>query len=594
MAGGSTTGGTSPSPAPVEGDDSLGRANSGGTYINGSGGYGGSAQTDTDGMSADQYQANYEFPRRRREDEASGWGGQVRYDPNGDPVFTGAANDVQRYQGTAGGMRAQAQAAQQRQAPTVDYSQSGYDRMEGYGARLGQDTGTSMMLARAMGYDSAAKQQAAIDANRLYAQQMSAAASARGPAAMAMAQQNAAASNAAGQSNISAQSQVAASQERAGYTQQYMQAVTQQRAQDLQAQGLDAQQAQYQAGLEMQQNGLNDQYSLGMQGVGLGYERLGYDVNQAQQNTNMQMLGLRQNMWNAQSQLDENYANKFNPFSDENVKIGLAPQAAAPASYGALAADNVGAQTAQALPANAPNYGSQMAAQAAQNPDQNSGSKNATQTVNAISDLAGSRGGGGGSGGSGGAVGAASKIAGIAAMMFSDERAKKDAYLQGQSELLQGQMNALARAVGPMEQQVQKPQAEYPNLPRQNEIQQTLDNAPAYTWEYKPGFGPSGRQAGPIAQDLQKTELGRSMVQRDPQTGYLQVDPQSATRFSMAAAAHNNQRINRLEAQGNALARAMQLQSGPDEAYLAKAAAKDRYEPGQTYLADYAAKDRGR
>lgn len=45
---------------------------------------------------------------------------------------------------------------------------------------------------------------------------------------------------------------------------------------------------------------------------------------------------------------------------------------------------------------------------------------------------------------------------------------------------------------------------------------ETLKNAPAYDYNYKPGMGPPGRQTGPMAQDLESTVAGRSVVHDTP------------------------------------------------------------------------------
>jgi hypothetical protein len=37
-------------------------------------------------------------------------------------------------------------------------------------------------------------------------------------------------------------------------------------------------------------------------------------------------------------------------------------------------------------------------------------------------------------------------------------------------------------------------------------------------------YGPPGRRAGVLAQDLERSELGRSLVSRDPGTGMRRVD----------------------------------------------------------------------
>lgn len=174
--------------------------------------------------------------------------------------------------------------AQARQGETVDYTLANQDRYMGYQSRGKQDFAGNMMLARAMGLTpSIANMQAERDAGRLRQQQASAAASARGPGGLAMAQQNSAANMAAGQSNISQSAQIAAANERLAAEQAAHGAFSGQRGQDLQSQAQVAQQSQYQTGVNARQREANDAYDIQRRNLGMGYERLGYDINRAEQ-----------------------------------------------------------------------------------------------------------------------------------------------------------------------------------------------------------------------------------------------------------------------------------------------------------------------
>lgn len=518
-----------------------------------------------------------------RQNQAFAWGGKsATADPNGPYGSTiagtgGAAEDAAYYRGRAGQNVVGAWGAQSRGAPQINYDLANFDRGQGYLARQGQELGGNMMLARAMGHDLASERQAAIDANRLYQQQASAAASARGPAGLAMAQQNRAAATAAGQSAISQQAQVAAAQERAGYTQQYLGAKQAQRAQDLQAQGISAQQAQAQAQLEAGQRQANDQFTLGLEGIGMGYERLGYDVNKAQLETNTELEKIREGNWQHQSSLDADAVDDARPTSDERAKQNVA------------SAD----------------YGSEIASKAVDAGQASSGASAMKGTAGALDAMSSI---GPKSDGGSDYLGTAAKIAGTMAMMFSDERAKTkvadEAYLQGQADQMRRQFGALGSRMSPMEAYAAKDRgpsglskamgqmsdgeankireamaAQYGRSPmeeyRNNEIKRTLDAAPPKTWEYKPGLGPPGRQAGPMAQDLEKASpVGAAMVHTDPATGLKKIDNAAATRFNMAANSYNNQRIDQQQSQIEQLRAQLGAQYG--EAPTEKYAMSDR------------------
>ncbi len=83
-------------------------------------------------------------------------------------------------------------------------------------------------------------------------------------------------------------------------------------------------------------------------------------------------------------------------------------------------------------------------------------------------------------------------------------------------------------------------------------IKEFLDKQQAYEYEYKdqykglPGAG-EGRYVSPMAQDLAKTELGKSMVQKGPD-GKLVVDYGKGFGTIVAAQAYLNERMNDLEA----------------------------------------------
>jgi hypothetical protein len=58
--------------------------------------------------------------------------------------------------------------------------------------------------------------------------------------------------------------------------------------------------------------------------------------------------------------------------------------------------------------------------------------------------------------------------------------------------------------------------------------------APAKSFEYQSGYGPPGRREGVMAQDLERSEMGRSLVSRDPETGMRRVDTPQLTMANTA------------------------------------------------------------
>lgn len=182
------------------------------------------------------------------------------------------------YGGAAGGAdeaanryRSQAEGAQGRQGVQVNYDQANQDRNLGMQARAGQSRLAGAMEARAMGQvPSIAQMQADRQMGQAASEQASAAASARGPAALALSQQNAAANVANAQSNISGQAQINAAQERERAEQAAMGAHSQMRAGDAASQQMSAQQSQYQAGMDDSQRGRNDAMTMGMTGFETG------------------------------------------------------------------------------------------------------------------------------------------------------------------------------------------------------------------------------------------------------------------------------------------------------------------------------------
>lgn len=203
-----------------------------------------------------------------------------------------AAEEVRRvnaafqYGGWAGGSHeaavryaGKAAQAQFRPGETIDYSHA--DQMRGLGlqSREGQSGIAGLMDARARGLvPSIAQMQADRQMGMAAAEQSSAAASARGPAGLALAQQGAAANTAAMQSNISNQAQINAATERLQAEQAAFGAYGGMRQGDLAGQSLDSQQAVEQARIRAAQRAQNDQYDLGMTSNEIGVQKAQLDA----------------------------------------------------------------------------------------------------------------------------------------------------------------------------------------------------------------------------------------------------------------------------------------------------------------------------
>ncbi len=237
---------------------------------------------------ADQQQA--------AKDAANGMQGDDQTKPNYSPSM-GAAKQVAKdvgdyaaqqaraahfdYGGYAGGARDTTEAlntlgaaAEGRSGPVIDTSQTGGDRANTLQDRAGEQSVAEAMRQRALGSTpTIASMQAAEDTRKLLAAQSSAAASARGPAALALAQQGAAANSAAGQSAISTSAQInSANEKRADETAAFGAQSTLQSG-DVALKGSDAQQAQAQATFDAQQRALNDKRQADMIAAGIDVQK---------------------------------------------------------------------------------------------------------------------------------------------------------------------------------------------------------------------------------------------------------------------------------------------------------------------------------
>lgn len=196
----------------------------------------------------------------------SNFGQSEQYDPNAFQYAgksTGADEAANYYS-------QQAEAAQQRAAPTLDYAQAN-------AARAQQDQAAGLMMARANGQTpSIAGMQAADDARRAMAAQASMAASARGAGGLALANQAAASNTANAQAQISQQAQINAANERLAAEQAAFGAYGNMR-------GQDAQQTQFGGQLALQQRGMNDQYASGLMQNAMDVRRMQLEAQMRRQ-----------------------------------------------------------------------------------------------------------------------------------------------------------------------------------------------------------------------------------------------------------------------------------------------------------------------
>ncbi len=212
------------------------------------------------------------------------------YNYGGDP--SAANNEAMRLQN-------QAKAAQGRQGEQIDTANADAAMGQAGQSRDAQLSMADLMRRRALGQTpSIAGMRADQDMNRAAAEQSSAAASARGPAGLAIAQQGAAANTAAAQSNISNNAQINSAQERLNAEQGAFGAFSNMRQGDQAQQGQNFSQGLAQSQLNAQQRAQNDQFTLGNQAQSIGVQgmQLGADMNRdaAEQAGHFNAAGLQE------------------------------------------------------------------------------------------------------------------------------------------------------------------------------------------------------------------------------------------------------------------------------------------------------------
>ncbi len=497
-----------------------------------------------------------------------------------------AGQAAARYQGLA-------EQAQQRQGEVVNYGQAEQTRNSAMGM-------AGLMEARARGQvPSIAQMQADRQMGQAAAEQSSAAASARGPAGLALAQQGAAANTAAMQSNISGQAQINGANERMQAEQAAFGAYGSMR-------GQDAQQAQFQSQLNAQQRAQNDAYASGMYGNEI-------QVNTTQLGANMQQQGAKQQGALAY----QNLVAQRKAGSDKSDQQALQTGAAVAGTAAMMMSDVNAKQNVSSLGGSS-SVGGMFA------------------PVGQPIGVAGVGGmyGGGGAGAAGMSMtqpipgaptshgfdwkGLGSGLMGISqsfgpgGMMLSDARAKEGAFQMGQAagmamsgadpraaawdeghasalkdmqalskkspeELRQYGDHPLALAVrglkadawdegrshrqGPSSALMQQGQGMLANDQAQQSAMmgagpsvsgdpvtaQFAEGLAPSSYDYKPGMGTPGHKVGPMAQNMAANPVTATAINQDPQSGLLGIDRDDGLKVALAAGGHNAQKVQELE-----------------------------------------------
>lgn len=467
----------------------------------------------------------------------------------------------------------QAAAIDQRGAFQADYAAADQSRGNAMAARAGQAQAAGLMMNRAMGQTpSIAGMQAQQDMQRAVAAQSSAAAGARGPAAMALAQQNAAANTANAQSAISGQAQVNAANERLQAENAAYGAMSGMRGQDVGAQAQDANQAQFQAGMQMQNRAANDQRAM-------QYAQMGHQAMQQEQQGALQMQGYlagsQANVNTTNAQVGGQNAGMAAAYLGGTAKLGEAAVGAmssdARAKYGAQPIGGGGSMLSDVYTKTGL---AQLGGPGAISPQTGSaspsfdklapgGGMDVMGSLKAHSDF-GTRFQRDPTGGN---------VAG--GLMLSDDRAKlrdheRQAYLLGRAhgmernsdfayggapregeeivdrdpwqadsrraeqrpEWLEGYMHeqggasaraGLATGLAPM---------------RSEMTGQLARGLAPYAYRYKDGFGTPGEKVGPMAQEMAANDVTATAIRQDPQSGLLGIDRDDGLKVALGGVGH--------------------------------------------------------
>jgi hypothetical protein len=506
------------------------------------------------------FDAVSEFFGTKNEEKATPFQQTQHYNPNafqygGQEGF--ANTQVANY----GAMGRQAQGREGVGLNTIqaDYSRGNMDRAAG------------LMMARATGAaPSIAGMQAQQDMQRAVAAQASAAAGARGPAALALAQQNAAANTANAQSAISGQAQINAAQERLAAEQAAFGAYGGMR-------GMDEQRAMGQAQLFDAQRARNDAFQMGMEQNAMG-------VRQAQLAAQMQGQGLL--MGGHQGAQSQNAA-----IAGQNAgmnarllggTVGIAEDAIGGLTNAGKPAPGA-TSDARAKMGAQPIGGGLMLSDVTSKvglaqlggPNQIAIGGAAPASFDAI--------GAGGGMDVGGSLRAHSNYATrfqsdpSGGMMVSDDRAKlrdaeRQAYLLGRAHEMEGSKEFAyggapkrgeeIRDMDPWQSEARRgevpaewlsqymtqgsrdagthyaAQPEMAGAAGDRMTGQLARGLAPYAYEYKPGFGTEGQKVGPMAQEMAANDVTATAVRQDPQTGLLAIDRDDGLKVALGGVGH--------------------------------------------------------
>lgn len=441
-----------------------------------------------------------------------------------DPNRTAYGKGNGTSQQDAGFFRDQGNAAQGRAAPTIGYSQEDQDRS--LASRGQQQDAIAMQRDAAMGKGpSAAMMVGAQQNQQAIAAQRAMAASARGPQAMAMAQQAAASNTAGTQQAIAGQVQAGRQQEMNQARDAYGNLTGQARQGDLASQQLRTQQQQYLGDEQLRNRAQNDAYSSQMYGNELGVNAQAQNAQNAAATAAEQYdLGRRES---DRKDTDQDVGivkmgvgalgSAASAFSDVRTKEGVTkpgdePMDAFISSMGA--ADDSSTQQPMGAPA-----GGSAAPLSIDPRDPGNASAKFSGTDAPVT-LFGAQGSNGP--GDGGMMHAATggfnargqaRYDGQAPGFFSDERTKDSA-----------------------------------GAAPKGDVERMLNSFDGAQYNYKPEYadkpgGGRGEQFGPAsAQRIEKTELGKGIVDTD-ENGVKRIDGQQAIKALMASVAYLNKKI---------------------------------------------------
>jgi hypothetical protein len=500
----------------------------------------------------------------RNEEKATPFQQTSQYNPNAFQ-YGGQEGAANTYAANYSNMGRQAQGREGVGLNTIqaDYSRGNMDRAAG------------LMMARATGAaPSIAQMQAQQDMQRAVAAQASAAAGARGPAALALAQQNAAANTANAQSAISGQAQINAAQERLAAEQAAfgayggMRGMDEQRAMS-QAQLLDAQRARndaFQMGMEQNAMGVRGQ-QLQAQMQGQGLLMGGHQGAQAQNAAIAgQNAGMNARLLGGTIALAEDGLGGLTSMAGGGGKPPPGATSDARAKMGAQPIGGGGAFMSDVT--------SKVSLAQLGGPNQFAMSGPAPASFDAL---------GGGGMDVGGSLRAHSNYATrfqsdpSGGMMVSDDRAKlrdaeRQAYLLGRAHEMEGSKEFAyggapkrgeeIRDMDPWQSEARRgevpaewlsqymtqgsrdagthyaAQPEMAGAAGDRMTGQLARGLAPYAYEYKPGFGTEGQKVGPMAQEMAANDVTATAVRQDPQTGLLAIDRDDGLKVALGGVGH--------------------------------------------------------